>query len=229
MENKNINQEVEMQPTEQVIEEPSVTQEQGKQPKKFVGYWEFLGLIALFAIPVIGFIACIVFMFTPKRKCMKNYARAVFTWMVIRLVTAILAISLALTALGNLLLPTINSQFGTNFTSINEVFSIVGNVVTEDYSAVIKTLQPQLTETLGEESKPILEELSKKEYNKLLSQVVDEDYDEMLKDFEKGKYKNLANVMGEEGYNNFIAELKTAASGEPSEFFDGIKSIIPSF
>ena len=40
-----------------------------------VGFWAFFGLLILFALPFIGWIACIVFCFAPENKSMKNFAR----------------------------------------------------------------------------------------------------------------------------------------------------------
>ena len=43
---------------------------------KIVSTPAFLGYMILFGIPIIGFIACIIMSFAPKRKNLKNYARA---------------------------------------------------------------------------------------------------------------------------------------------------------
>ena len=51
------------------------------EPKnETVGFWTYFGLSALFALPVVGLIAAIVFAFAPKNKSLKNYARVMMTW-----------------------------------------------------------------------------------------------------------------------------------------------------
>jgi cbb3-type cytochrome oxidase subunit 3 len=206
------------------------TKESENSPEtKTVGFWSFLGLMALFSIPFIGWIACIVFMFAPKRKSMKNYARAAFTWMVLNLITSICILSLIITAIGNLVLPTINKELGTNFGSFEEIVDLGANVVTGDYSGVISTLEPQLTEALGEEYKPLLQELGNGDYNQMFNQIKNQQYDELIKDFEGGKYADLENVMGKEAFSNLAKEFKEAANGVPSEFLDEINNYLSLF
>ena len=52
------------------------------------GFWAFFGLIILFGLPVIGFIAAIVFSFAPENRNLKNFARA---WVAVRLIGVILS------------------------------------------------------------------------------------------------------------------------------------------
>lgn len=50
------------------------------------GMGTYFGLMALFAIPVIGFIACLILSFAHKNKNVRNFALATLIWMVIGLV-----------------------------------------------------------------------------------------------------------------------------------------------
>ena len=57
---------------------------------KVVGTGAFFGLIFLFAIPVIGWLACLIMAFASKNKNIKHYARAMLIWIVIGLVFAVI-------------------------------------------------------------------------------------------------------------------------------------------
>ncbi len=93
-------QPVKVQPQAQpVIPQPRVTpQPVAPAPvdktNKIAGMGAFFGLMLLFALPIIGFIAAIVFSFAPKNKNIKNFARATLVWMIVGIV--IIGILLAL-------------------------------------------------------------------------------------------------------------------------------------
>ncbi len=53
---------------------------------KTVGMGTYFLLMLVFALPVIGLIACIIMSFAPSNKSIKNYARAMVIWTVISLV-----------------------------------------------------------------------------------------------------------------------------------------------
>lgn len=53
---------------------------------KVVSTGAYFGLMFLFAIPLIGLIACIIMAFAPKNPNIKNYARAMLIWTIIGLV-----------------------------------------------------------------------------------------------------------------------------------------------
>ena len=85
---------------------PQYTAAQQAQPlndllyKKQYGvtsFWAFLGLIILFGLPGIGFIAALIFSFVPENKNLKNFARA---WVVLKLIAFILSIALSIALVG---------------------------------------------------------------------------------------------------------------------------------
>ena len=207
--------------------QPPATEEKPEVTEKPVGFWTYIGLFLLFAIPVVGFIAAIVFIFAPKRKGLKNFAGAAVTYMVTSLVITILVISIILTAIGNAFVPTINDSLGTNFESITEVFGIAKAIMNGDYSSLIEHFKPQLLETLGQEYKALLDELTKQDYNQMISQLLNEDYATLLEDLKSGKYPSLEEVLGEKEFNSFVSEVEIAANGEVSEFLGGLSSFIP--
>ncbi len=116
---------------------PPVTQGKNQQPtvsppapdpaNKVVSTGLYIGLMILFAIPIIGFIACIIMAFAPKNKNIKNYARATLIWMIIAFVLLAILIALA-SVLANTLTGYINQitdgqfgEFGDLFEQFNEL------------------------------------------------------------------------------------------------------------
>ncbi len=71
----------------------------------------FFGTMLLFALPFIGFIACIIMCFAPKRKSLKNYAKANLIWAIIGLVFGILLV-VAVIALGGSLMDYLSEAMG---------------------------------------------------------------------------------------------------------------------
>ena len=71
----------------------------------------FFGTMLLFALPFIGFIACIIMCFAPKRKSLKNYAKANLIWAIIGLVFTILLV-VAVIALGGSLMDYLSEAMG---------------------------------------------------------------------------------------------------------------------
>ena len=64
-----------------------------------VGTGTFFGLQFLFAVPLIGWVACLIAAFIPKNKNIKNYARAMLIWIIIGIVLSV-ALSLLVKWLG---------------------------------------------------------------------------------------------------------------------------------
>lgn len=209
--------------TEQVIEE--ITEVTEEAPRQTVGFWEFFGLTALFSVPVVGFIACIVFMFAPKRKVMKNYARAVMAWLGVRIVSAVAVCLIVLNIVGNAVLPSINQSLGTDFKNIFQVVGIAKDVATKNYAGLIKAFSPQLVDSLGSEYEPLLDELSNKKYNNMFEDIIEKDYDDLLLDLKSGKYDDLKKAIGSEKFDSLVSEVEAAATGRPSEFLSSISEL----
>ena len=55
----------------------------------------FFWLMLLFALPVIGWICCIVFAFAPQNENIKHYARAILLWAVVGIVAMLLIFTFA--------------------------------------------------------------------------------------------------------------------------------------
>lgn len=70
---------------------------------KVVGTGTYFGLMLLFGLPFIGFIACIIMTFAAKNKNIKNFAKAILIWTIIAIVL-IGILSLVITLLANSLM-----------------------------------------------------------------------------------------------------------------------------
>ncbi len=119
-------QQVYTPPVQPVAPVPSAVVPQAIDPaNKVVGTGAYFGLMILFSLPIVGFIACIVMAFLPKNKNLKNYARAMLIWSIITLVVVGL-LALLFSVLLNSVTNLINQSLGENFGGIGDVFSQLG-------------------------------------------------------------------------------------------------------
>lgn len=88
---------------------------------KVVGTGAFFGLIFLFAIPVIGWLACLIMAFAPKNRNIKHYARAMLIWLIIGLVFAVIGY-FVFRWLGGALLDYINQATDGAFGEWGDIF-----------------------------------------------------------------------------------------------------------
>ncbi len=86
-----------------------------------VGTGAFFGLMLLFAIPVVGWIACIVMAFASKNENIKHFARAMLIWLLIAAVLCA-AMYFLFAWLGNLLKDLINEATGGQFGDWKDLF-----------------------------------------------------------------------------------------------------------
>ena len=94
---------------------------------KVVGTGTYFGLILLFALPVIGLIACLVMAFASKNRNIKHFARAMLIWTIIALVLVGILIAV-LTMLANSLMDYINQMTGGELGSLGELFDQLGQL-----------------------------------------------------------------------------------------------------
>lgn len=204
-------------PVEEAPEAPLATTDIASEP---VGFGTYFGLAALFAVPVIGFIAAILFSFIPKRKSLKNYARATLTWLSIGLLVLALLFSLVVSVL-NMAVKAVNESAGTQFESIFDVVHTVNKVQQGD----IRVLLPHLSSILGEEYSEFLEELGKDEYSDLMALVQEGEYAELLTRVQSGEYDALMDTLGPDAKDELINELKQAKNGNPSEMLQQLETL----
>lgn len=105
------------------------------QTDPVVGTGAFFGLEFLFALPLIGFICCLIFSFAPKNRNLKHYARGKLIWSIIALVLSIFLILCAaifLQALPGM----VSEELGIEVNELDDIFSIAGEL-------------PELIEELG--------------------------------------------------------------------------------
>lgn len=185
-----------------------------------VGFGAYFGLAALFAVPVVGFIAAILFSFIPKRKSLKNYARATLTWLTIGLLVLALIFSLVVSVL-NIAVKAVNENTGTQFESIFDVVNTVNKIRQGD----IRVLLPHISSLVGEEYSEFFEELSKEQYDDLIALVQNGDYSELLSRIESGEYDALMNTLDPDSKKELIKELKNAKNGNPSELLQQLETL----
>ena len=94
---------------------------------KVVGTGAYFGLMLLFAIPIIGQIACLIMAFAPKNKNIKHFARAQLIWMVIAIVLIGILVAL-LSVLTNTLMDFIKESTGGEFSNWGDIFSNLGDL-----------------------------------------------------------------------------------------------------
>ena len=94
---------------------------------KVVGTGAYFGLMLLFAIPIIGQIACLIIAFAPKNKNIKHFARAQLIWMVIAIVLIGILVAL-LSVLTNTLMDFIKESTGGEFSNWGDIFSNLGDL-----------------------------------------------------------------------------------------------------
>lgn len=189
----------------------------GKTAQETVGFGTFFGLALLFAIPVFGWIACVLMAFLAKRKTLKNYARATLAWLVIGIVTVALAVSFVSRSAASL----VNSALNTEFGSIGEIIDMAKDLKAGDYSSMCA----QMANFLPEAYQPLAKELGSGKYTDLFKQVKEENYGEILSDLENGKYTDLVNKVDDETYKKLKTGLEEAKDGAPPEALETIKEI----
>ena len=94
---------------------------------KVVGTGAYFGLMLLFALPVIGFIACIIMAFAPKNKNIKHFARAMLIWTVIAVVLLGILVAV-ITLLTNSLMDYINQLTDGQFSDFGDLFGQLGDL-----------------------------------------------------------------------------------------------------
>ena len=105
------------------------------QTDPVVGTGAFFGLEFLFALPLIGFICCLIFSFAPKNRNLKHYARGKLIWAVIGLVLSVILVLVTVIFL-QALPGMVSEELGIEVNELDDIFSIAGEL-------------PELIEELG--------------------------------------------------------------------------------
>ena len=107
------------QPYAQPAAQQEVTPKGGKYGVLSTG--AFFGLMFLFAVPVIGWIACIIMAFVPKNENLKHFARAMLIWLIIAAVLCVVLYFL-FAWIGGALKDYINELTGGQFGDWKDIF-----------------------------------------------------------------------------------------------------------
>ena len=96
---------------------------------KTVSTGAFFGLMFLFALPILGWLICIIMAFAPKNRNIKHFARAMLIWLVIALVIGTIA-GFAVNALVRSVTPYIEQAIGElgSIGELREAFGQLGSL-----------------------------------------------------------------------------------------------------
>ena len=112
-------------PPPQAVPSPTYTQSgNGDQPPKgrygVVGTGTYFGLMFLFAIPVIGWLICILMALASKNENKKHFAKAMMIWIIIGIVLSVVGY-FVFRWLGGMITDYINAEFGSQFGDLQEL------------------------------------------------------------------------------------------------------------
>lgn len=85
-----------------------------------VGTGYFFGMMFLYAIPVIGWLICLITAFAARNENKKHFARAMLIWLIIGLVLSVVGY-FVFRWLGGMLTDYINTEFGGQFGDLQEL------------------------------------------------------------------------------------------------------------
>ena len=114
-------------PAQSYQAQQTYTQPATDPTSKVVGTGAYFGLMLLFAIPIIGFIACIIMAFAPKNKNIKHFARAMLIWTVIAVVLLGILVAV-ISLLTNSLMDYINQLTDGQFSDFGDLFGQLGDL-----------------------------------------------------------------------------------------------------
>ena len=114
-------------PAQSYQAQQTYTQPAPDPASKVVGTGAYFGLMLLFAIPIIGQIACLIMAFAPKNKNIKHFARAQLIWMVIAIVLIGILVAV-ISLLTNSLMDYINQLTDGQFSDFGDLFGQLGDL-----------------------------------------------------------------------------------------------------
>ena len=108
--------------------QPAVSGQPVQQPKAqpvplmdgTVGTGYFFGMMLVYAIPIIGWIACILTALKGKQQTKKNFAKAMMIWLIIGLILSLIT-GVIITWLGTLLVDYINELAAAELGTTGEI------------------------------------------------------------------------------------------------------------
>ena len=118
-------------PAQSYQAQQTYTQPAPDPASKVVGTGAYFGLMLLFALPIIGQLACLIMAFAPKNKNIKHFARAQLIWMVIGIIIAALVIG-GIVLLVNTFSDYIAEATGGEFNGLGDLFEQFQNGGFED-------------------------------------------------------------------------------------------------
>jgi len=192
-----------------------------------VGFWTFAGLLLLFSVPVIGWIAALIFLLGSKNRTVRIFSGAHLTVTAVSLTVLLLTFSLLLSPLLEKFLPLVKNTLKPGAEIPSDPYETMEEPLGTDYSDAIQRFIPVITSVLGSEIKPFLTELSSGKYEKLLRQLKNEEYGLILADIENGEYPELEKTLDPVTYGFLLGELRKEAKGQDSFLFEKLEELLP--
>ena len=130
-------------------QQPSYSPPVADNQNKVISTGLYIGLMLLFAIPIIGFIACIIMAFAAKNKNIKNYAKATLIWMIIAFVLIGILVAIASVLVGTLtdyINQITDGQFGdfgdffSQFNDIKDSMNDIGSITDQFQNGDLSSL-----------------------------------------------------------------------------------------
>lgn len=115
-------------PVQQMYQQQPAPQEPRPTGGKYgvVSTGAFFGMMLLFAIPVVGWITCIIMAFAPKNENIKHYARAMLIWLIIAAVLCVI-LFLLFSWLGGAINNYISELTDGKFSDFGDIFGQFGS------------------------------------------------------------------------------------------------------
>ena len=144
------------------------------QGKKACSTWAYLGLMILFAIPIIGFIAAIICCAVPKNKSINNFAGATIIWQLLVLVICSVAVVRVVSAVKDMadgIFEYVSEVVGIDIDSFDDVKDIVNDV--QRITSIVNKIQNGEIEGLPQSVTDIISKYQSGEISSLPDELID--------------------------------------------------------
>ena len=177
-------------------QQPRPQQPRPQQPNqdkttKVVGMAAYFGMILLFAIPLVGFIACILMAVLPKNKNVKNFSRAMLIWLAIGIIFS----GISVAVISKKVIDTANkvTQYIKTIDTVSDVLNEVSGLLNQDGSGEIEESLEQFG--IGELG-DTLEQFDNGELEDTLEQLENGEWEEIFNQLENGGMEDILNSFG---------------------------------
>ena len=172
-------------------QQPRPQQPNQDKTTKVVGMAAYFGMILLFAIPLVGFIACILMAVLPKNKNVNNFSRAMLIWLAIGIIFS----GISVAVISKKVIDTANkvTQYIKTIDTVSDVLNEVGGLLNQDGSGEVEESLEQFG--IGELG-DTLEQFDNGELEDTLEQLENGEWEEIFNQLENGGMEDILNSFG---------------------------------